>query len=286
MKKPHPLPCRHLRFLLPLLWLPALAGQPFSAGGADADESSPIANSPQHTEPVASIDRDLDIDRAFRSGDFSRVIALTADLKTDDPLITYRALAFHRRGELRFFDGDIDGSISDFDAFLAIQPDRDPYHWQRGISYYYAGEFEKGKAQFERHQTVNPEDVENAVFHFICSVRAPGGTLEAARENLIPIDRDPRVPMREIHAFYAGTATEEEVISAAGAGRINAAEKANQLFYAHLYLGLFHDATGDAGKAARHIALAAGQYRQDHYMGQVAKVHAKLRKIPIESPAG
>ena len=71
-----------------------------------------------------------------------------------------RAGAFQRRGEERFFNADIEGSIKDFDAFLEIVPQQDPHHWQRGLSYYYAEEYEKGKAQFERHQTVNTQDVE------------------------------------------------------------------------------------------------------------------------------
>ena len=255
-----------------------------SSGGAEPGDPAPLPT-PATEDPASSFARSLEIDRAFRTGDFSKVIELTEDLETDDPLLKYRAFAHHQRGELRFFAGRIDESIADFDAFVALQPDRDPHHWQRGISYYYAGEFEKGKAQFERHQTVNPQDVENAVFHFICSVRAPGGSLAKAREDFIEIERDPRVPMKEIHAFYAGTGSEDEVIDAANSGPVNEAEKANQLCYAHLYLGLFYDATGDRESAAHHIALAAGKYRQDHYMGKVAKVHAELRKIPVESPA-
>lgn len=267
--------------------LSLLAALPlWTARAEPAASASPSPANPQEIlDPAASLARNLDIDRAFRSGDFSKVLDLTADIEADDPLLTYRAQAFQRRGELRFFAARIQESIADFDAFLALEPDREPYHWQRGISCYYAGEFEKGKTQFERHQSVNPQDVENAVFHFICSLRAPGGSLEKARENLIEIERDPRVPMRQIRAFYAGIGTAEEVIAAAGSGPVNESEKANQLFYAHLYLGLFHDAAGDPEKAAPHIALAAGKYRQDHYMGKVARVHATLRKIPIESPA-
>jgi hypothetical protein len=74
-------------------------------------------------------------------------------------------------------------------------PEQDPHHWQRGLCYYYAEEYEKGKAQFERHQTVNSQDVENAVWHFLCAVRAPGGNLAAAQKELIPIEGDGRIPI-------------------------------------------------------------------------------------------
>ena len=40
---------------------------------------------------------------------------------------------------------------------------------------------------------------------------------------------------------------------------------------------LCHEAAGDAEKAREHITQAAGPYRMDHSMGQVAVMHAKLR---------
>ncbi|MCP5541966.1 MAG: hypothetical protein H7A52_17620 [Akkermansiaceae bacterium] len=220
-----------------------------------------------------------EMQRAYREGDFDRLLKLTEKLEEDSPLLAYRAAALHQRGERHFFEGRIAESIDDFDASLKLQPDREPYDWQRGISYYYAGEFENGKKQFEIHQTVNPQDVENAVFHFICTVRAPGGSVESAREHFIQIEGDPRVPMREIWSFYAGKGSAEAVIDAANAGNPPEDERLNRLCYAHLYLGLYYDSTGDAEKAAEHIRLAAGKYRQDHYMGKVATVHAKLRGL-------
>ena len=51
----------------------------------------------------------------------------------------------------------------------------------------------------------------------------------------------------------------------------------NRLFYAHLYLGLYYDATGDTKLAREHIFKAAA-FKADHYMGDVARVHAGLLK--------
>ena len=238
--------------------------------------SFPAAMNAQDLENPAAA-----VDAALRKSDYDEVIRLTKD--TDDTtLLRYRAEAFHRRGVDKYFEADVKGSIADFDACLAIQPDRDPYHWQRGISYYHAGEYAKGKAQFERHQTVNSQDVENAVFHFLCAVRAPDGSVEEARKNFIEITRDTRVPMKEIHAFYAGKGTAEEVIEAAKADP-SPPDLRNHLMYAHLYLGLYYDATGEKAKAAEHKKLAAEDYRMDHYMGKVAQVHVKLNQAKPEA---
>ena len=48
------------------------------------------------------------------------------------------------------------------------------------------------------------------------------------------------------------------------------------LFYAHLYLGLYHEALGDKKKARAHIDVAAKKHTSPHYMGDVARLHARL----------
>jgi len=221
---------------------------------------------------------------AYQSGDFDEVIELTGALSPESRWSQVRATALQRRGEARFFEAEIAGSIADFDAFLAMVPEQDPHHWQRGLSYYYAKEYEKGKAQFERHQDVNSQDVENAVWHFLCAVRAPGGSVETARKELIPIEHDSRVPMKEVHDLFAGRGTVEAVLEAAAPdedGVLSERER-NHLCYAHLYLGLYFEALGEAEKSAGHIRKAAYNYAMDHYMGKTAQVHAKLRGIRAE----
>ena len=218
--------------------------------------------------------------QALQTNNVDEVLRLT-DGATGKQLKEIRADVLHSRGVKRFFKGDIEGSVSDFDEVITLSPKRDARHWQRGISYYYAGKYQEGKEQFERHQTVNPEDVENAVWHFICSVRAPGGSVESARKNLIPISKDQRVPMKEVHALFAGTGTAEAVLAAAKkVGNPKSSEDAKRAYmYAHLYLALFYEATGKTDLMKKHINLAANEYRYErHYMGTVAVVHAQLRK--------
>ena len=216
---------------------------------------------------------------AFQAEDFDTVIELTGKIGGDSKWTRVRATSLQRRGENRFFDAKIAESITDFDAFIALYPEQDPHHWQRGLSYYYAGEYEKGKAQFERHQTVNTQDVENAVWHFLCAVRAPGGDLEAAKKALIPIEEDSRIPMKEVHDLFGGRGSVNAVLAAANPDGVIDESDRNHLCYAHLYLGLYFEALGDAEKSAEHIRLAAFEFPMDHYMGKTAQVHAKLRGL-------
>jgi lipoprotein NlpI len=183
---------------------------------------------------------------------------------------------YNDRGAAQFKLGNFKESIADFDKYLAVHPDRAPDHWQRGISYYYAGRFEDGRKQFELHQTVNSNDVENAVWHFLCTTRELG--LEEARKRLIPIKGDGRVPMMQIYALFGGKGTADDVMAAAQKGETGSDEQKIQLFYAHLYLGLYYEAIGEKEKARQHIVMADEKYPISHYMWDVAHVHAPLFK--------
>ena len=194
---------------------------------------------------------------------FSRVIAIDAKAST----------AYQMRGVEHFKLGNVEKSVADFDRYLELEPQQKPYHWQRGISLYYAGKFEEGKKQFEIHQTVNPDDVENGVWHFICAARA--SSFEKAREGMMKVSGDRRVPMTEIYRLYEGKGTVDEVLQAARRLSPSANELENRLFYAHLYIALFFEAKGDSKEAYEHMKKAATEYPSLHYMGDVAKVHFK-----------
>jgi len=181
---------------------------------------------------------------------------------------------YQHRGSEHFKLGHIAESIADFDKFIELIPRQAPYHWQRGVSLYYAGRYDEAGRQFELHQTVNPNDVENAVWHFLCVARSVG--VAKARASLIPIKGDARVPMAEIHALFGGKSKPDDVLAAAKAGDPPSATLNNRLFYADLYLGLYYEATGDESRAREYIFKAAERSQENDYMGDVARVHAEL----------
>lgn len=200
--------------------------------------------------------------------------ALLADPRDPDVL--------QRRAEALFRLGRIDESVRDFDRVVALAPDAMPHNWQRGVALYYAGRFSDGAEQFARHRAVNPQDVENAAFHFACLARSlgPDRGPAAAAKQLIPIERDARVPLMTVHALYAGRATPADVLADATKNDPGPAQLRERLFYGHLYIALWHDAHGRSAVAAAHAARAAGEFAVDGYMGDVARVHAWLTAEP------
>jgi lipoprotein NlpI len=176
------------------------------------------------------------------------------------------------RGIQKFRENDIAGSLAEFDRAAALDPKLAPQLWQRGIADYYAGKFRDGRKQFELHQTVNPNDVENAAWHFLCVVHLDG--LETAQKSLLKIDtkRDSRVPMAEIYEMLDGHGSPEYVLNAAVRDGTPQAE-----MYANLYVGLFLEAIGDKGPAQPYIRKAAAARGPSSYMRDVAKVHLRQR---------
>src|SRR6267143_4151153 len=164
------------------------------------------------------------------------------------------SMAYHYRGEERFKLGRFQEAVADFDKYIELVPNEAANHWQRGIACYYAGQYRAGRRQFELHQLVNPDDVENAVWHYMCVARTDGA--EKARASLMKIGQDSRVPMMQIYALFGGKGTEEEVLNAARSGEPSPAELKQRFLYAHLYLGLYHEAQGNVEFAREHIFKA------------------------------
>lgn len=165
-----------------------------------------------------------------------------------------------------FRAGRVEASLRGFDRVAALSPADAPYLWQRGIAQYYAGKFRDCRDMFASHRTVNPDDVENAVWHFLCVARAESP--EAARRQMLPVGPDSRVPMREVYQMFMGRMTAAQVMKAAGVD-------ASAQFFARLYVGLYLEATGDraAGRVQIEIAAEDRYARAGGYMHDVARVH-------------
>ncbi len=172
-------------------------------------------------------------------------------------------------------DGNIKQAVESFDEIIRLQPELQPHLWQRGLALYWADEFQKGKEQFETHQDVNAQDVENAVWHLLCAARVDG--LETARAKMIPIKGDKRIPMKEIYEVFAGRMEPEKVIEAAA----ESPDIQRSLYYGFLYNGLYYEMIGEEEKcieAMQKAEKAKSLMEKDNLMNQVATIHLRLRR--------
>jgi lipoprotein NlpI len=219
---------------------------------------------------------------ALEPGWSSRVEKALADGQGDEALrLVDQAVAaapsqstvYLVRGMVYFRLGQIDRSLQDFDRSIELAPLTKAECWQRGISLYYLGQFQQGREQFEVHRTVNPNDVENAFWHFLCVAKQSG--VAAARDALLPCGHDSRAPLMEVLQMIRGQLEPPAVIAAAEAAHGGPTTKALSRFYGHLYVGLYHDALGQTEPAKEHLRQCLDQ-QVGGYMRDVAIVHRRL----------
>jgi lipoprotein NlpI len=168
-------------------------------------------------------------------------------------------------------------AASGFDRVVRLAPDLAPELWQRGIALYYEGRYADCRKQFELHRTVNPNDVENAAWHFLCVAKGEG--IDKARRDVLPVGADVRRPMLEIYDMLLGRLDPGAVMAATGAGD-------GAQFYAHFYIGVYFDAVGRPQEALTHVLAATDERyaRAGGFMHDIAKIH--LRALRAQHPAG
>ncbi len=204
---------------------------------------------------------------AYERGDYDLALELYEACLDSDRSVT---IAYHERGVCYFMQSKFKQSLAEFDQYLKLEPKKANGHWQRGIVLYYLGKYEEGKKQFEGYEAVDTNDVENAVWHLMCAAKKDN--LEKGRKGIMKIGKDRRVPMMEVYDLFKGTKKPEDIMKAAMAGDLTEEQRKPNLFYAHLYLGLYYDMIGEKKKAIEHLKQASGKYKMD-YMGEVARVH-------------
>ncbi|KAI4372289.1 hypothetical protein MLD38_010536 [Melastoma candidum] len=138
-----------------------------------------------------------------------------------------------RRGMLLFRQGDVHGSLAEFDKAIELDPRQKAYLWQRGLSLYYLNRFEEGAEQFRIDVEQNPNDTEESIWCFLCEAQLYG--VDEARKRFLEVGRDPRPVMREAYNLFKDGGDPEKLVSGFLEGR------ENEYFYAYLYAGLYYE---------------------------------------------
>jgi lipoprotein NlpI len=171
------------------------------------------------------------------------------------------------RAEAAFAQGQFAASVAAFDELARLVPSAAPTLWQRGIALYFLGRYDECAAQFAAFAQLDPADLENASWRFLCVARA--GSVDRARATLPSAGPDGRIMREQIYDLFRGRMTPAEVMAAA-------ADLPIAQFYAHLYVGLYLELIGDQAGAKAHLAAAASDAYQPYggFMNVVAHVHA------------
>ncbi|KQK04245.1 uncharacterized protein LOC100828287 isoform X2 [Brachypodium distachyon] len=182
-----------------------------------------------------------------------------------------------RRGMQLFKQGDVAGSVAEFDRAIELDPRQKAYLWQRGLSLYYLDRFEEGAEQFRLDVAANPNDTEESIWCFLCEAQLYG--VEEARKRFLEVGLDGRPVMRAAYAMFKDGGDPEKLAS-------NFSSSSDgELFYASLYAGLYHESQKNADSAKSHIVAACkSRYgsRSGDYMASLALVHCQCRNWTLE----
>ena len=199
--------------------------------------------------------------------------------------LTGTPAVFYHRGRWNFQAGNSEASLADFDRYLKEVPGRSNSLWERGITCYYAGRFKAGAQQFDDYQKYHNNDVENAVWKYLCQIKFE--SKEKVRTGILPIRNDTRVPMMEIYRLFRGDSQPEKVLAVLKASDATGELRKQQTFHAHLYLALFYDSENDLENARKHVNVAVEQFEKGDYMWSVAVEHQRhLKRRAQGTPKG
>ncbi|XP_074320925.1 uncharacterized protein LOC141657553 [Silene latifolia] len=184
-----------------------------------------------------------------------------------------------RRGMLLFRQGDVMGSLVEFDKAIELDPRQKAYSWQRGLSLYYLDRFEEGAEQFRIDVAQNPNDTEESIWCFLCEAQLYG--VDKARNQFLKVGRDGRAVMREAYNLFKDGGDPDKLF------KTFSGSQGAEYFYASLYAGLYYESLGKPDMAKKYIVAACqspyGQ-RSDDYMASLAKVHCLCRKWELDIP--
>ena len=175
--------------------------------------------------------------------------------------------------QVLYLAGKSEESLPLFERANALMPERAADNWQRGIALGTCGKWAEGAKQFKMHHDVNPNDVENSAWYYLCVAKSEN--LEAAKKSVIPSRGDARQPMMAILQMLKGELKPDEVLAVAEKASAGPARK-EAMFYGELYVGLYYDSIGDAVEAEKHLR-ASLNHDQKHYMSDTSRVYLQHR---------
>lgn len=182
-----------------------------------------------------------------------------------------------QQGMSLFRKGDVKGSISQFNRATDKSPSLSAVMWQRGLSYYYAEQYDEGSKQFRYDIAANPSDAEEIIWTLLCESKLQGFPTALANMPILP-RTDRRPIMRAVFDMFQGRTDEKTLIDLGDKSGLN--NSGGDYFYSRLYLSLYREAKGDVEASKQFMQDAVKSYygkTSSDYMTAVARVHLASR---------
>ncbi|MEI9894359.1 MAG: hypothetical protein WDN28_10865 [Chthoniobacter sp.] len=116
-----------------------------------------------------------------------------------------------QHGDLFLFLGAYSGAVSDFEKMIALDPTQDAPFWRLGIAYYFAGEFEKAKRQFEKYHAYDATIARTASGN--SSPRKRSMAWKGRAAEMLTYKEFDREPFPALYEMFAGKRTPDDVLA-------------------------------------------------------------------------
>ncbi|KAK6143888.1 hypothetical protein DH2020_024236 [Rehmannia glutinosa] len=192
-----------------------------------------------------------------------------------------------RRGMLRFRQGDVQGSLVEFDKAIELDPRQKACDQIFGREGYHCTILTEGAEQFRLDVAQNPNDTEESIWCFLCEAQLYG--VDEARKRFLEVGTDSRPVMREAYRMFKDGGDPEKVIDINSYSMLLLCSslvaafsggRESEYFYASLYAGLYYESQNKSDEAKLHLTAACKSpygSRSDDFMASLAKVHCDCR---------
>jgi alpha-L-fucosidase len=216
--------------------------------------------------------------RAFLCEEEGRLEEAAADFALVLDLEPGLASLHHARAGVLFRLERFPEALEEYDAAVASGTPHDGDScWERGLAWYYAGDFRSAAKQFERYHRVGPTDVENGIWRFL-SIGAEDG-LEAARRTMLEYPRLRGPPFPALLDLYLGAGSPEAVLAGSEDPTLELEAREEILFFGHYYVAKYLELRGEREAARTHLEKALA-HRVHPFMHRCAEIDRKRLEAP------
>ena len=197
--------------------------------------------------------------------DYNQAIKLKPDMAE-----AYNSIGIHFTQQQEFIQ-----AYEAFDSTLDINPDFEFAFLNRGIALYYGGRPDLAVRDLGQFYDNNATDPYRALWSFIAK-----NELDPAEAllNLAEIRQqlDPRNWATLLVDLYLGAISEEQLLNSLMAGVTNQRQLTDRLCEAYFYLGKYHSARGNKGRASNYFKLALSTNVYEYVEHRYARLELNL----------
>lgn len=203
--------------------------------------------------------------------DYSQAISLKPDMAE-----AYNSMGIHFIQQMEFIQ-----AYEAFDSTLDIDPGYDFAFLNRGIALYYGGRADLAVNDLETFQQKDDADPFRALWTYFAKREVNAADALMYLQQIRPaLNRNHWASV--LVDFFLGTVSENDVLNSLVDGVSSQKDLTERLCEAYFYLGKYHGALGNKGRAANYFKLALSTNVYDYVEHRYARLELTRLRNPVD----